>query len=54
MGVEHIKHHEYSKALALMESVLKANPENERVEKKVLQLRHIIEKSGKPRAPSAE
>lgn len=54
MGVDHIKRHEYAKALVLMEGVLKANPDNERVRKKVGQLRRIIEKSGPPRGPAAE
>jgi len=50
MGVDHIKRREYDKALAMMESLLKTNPENERVQKKIKQLRKIIEKSGRPRA----
>ncbi len=45
VGIEHIKRREYDKALASLEFVLKADPRNERVRKKVAQLRHIVEKT---------
>lgn len=49
LGVHHIKRHEYDKALAYMETLLKTDPNNPRVLKKVSQLRHIISKtSGTP------
>jgi len=44
MGIQHIKRREYDKALKYMEVVLKSDPRNERVHKKVSQLRHIINK----------
>lgn len=52
VGVNHIKRHEYDKALSYMESVLKMDPNNERVKKKVHQLRHIIQKSSRPHEAS--
>jgi tetratricopeptide (TPR) repeat protein len=54
IGVNFIKRHEYDKALVSMETVLKGDPHNERVRKKVAQLRHIIQKSANPGAASAE
>ncbi|MCX5769418.1 MAG: hypothetical protein NTZ09_03975 [Candidatus Hydrogenedentes bacterium] len=50
IGVNFIKRHEYDKALVCMETVLKGDPHNERVRKKVAQLRHIIEKGTRPDA----
>ena len=44
VGVQFIKRHEYEKALACMESVVKIDPRNERAAKKVSQLNHIIKK----------
>jgi len=46
VGVQHIKRHEYQQALSYMEAILKVEPRNERVAKKVSQLRHIIKKEG--------
>jgi len=46
VGVQHIKRHEYQQALTYMEAILKVEPRNERVAKKVSQLRHIIRKEG--------
>lgn len=46
VAVQYIKRHEYKQALASMEAILKADPRNERVAKKVSQLRHIIQKEG--------
>jgi hypothetical protein len=46
VGVQYIKRHEYKQALSCMESVLKMDPRNDRVAKKVSQLRHIIKKDG--------
>jgi hypothetical protein len=48
VAIQHIKRHEYDKALACMEIIVKSDPHNERVLKKVAQLRHIIKrKEGK-------
>jgi tetratricopeptide (TPR) repeat protein len=47
VGVEFIKRHEYDKALTCLETILKTDPQNERVAKKVSQLRRIIEKGAK-------
>lgn len=44
VGIQHIKRHEYDKALALMETVLAADPHNSRVRRKVSKLRHIIKR----------
>jgi tetratricopeptide (TPR) repeat protein len=49
IGVQHIKRHEYEQALARMEKVLQSNPNNSHAQKKVLQLRRIIERGAKPR-----
>jgi tetratricopeptide (TPR) repeat protein len=49
VAMHHIKRHEYKLALLNLESVLKADPRNERVAKKTAQLRHIIEKEGSGR-----
>lgn len=46
VAIGHIKRHEYDKALAHMEAVLRADPHNERVKKKVIKLRYIIRKGG--------
>jgi tetratricopeptide (TPR) repeat protein len=46
VGVQHIKRHEYDKALACMERALKVAPNNEHVVKKVSQLRRILHKEG--------
>lgn len=43
-GVQHIKRREYQTALTIMEEVLKADPGNSHVKKKVYQLRRIIER----------
>jgi len=53
VGVNHIKRHEYEKALAYMEIVLKMDPHNDRVKKKVHQLHHIIQKSSNPKGASS-
>jgi len=50
IGVNFIKRHEYEEALVCMETVLKGDPHNERVRKKVAQLRHIIQKGARPDA----
>ena len=49
VGVQHIKRHEYPQALSYMEAILKVEPRNERVAKKVSQLRHIIKKEASAR-----
>ncbi len=46
VGVQHIKRHEYDKALACMERALKMAPNNEHALKKASQLRHILQKEG--------
>ncbi len=53
VGVNHIKRHEYEKALDVMEGVLRMDPHNERVKKKVHQLRHIIQKAAGPKDASS-
>jgi tetratricopeptide (TPR) repeat protein len=49
VGIQFIKRHEYPKALAYMEAALKLDPRNERVSKKVSQLKHILEKQEEAR-----
>jgi len=46
LGVTCIKQRDYPKALSYMEGLLKVDPNNARVQKKVLQLRHIISRPG--------
>lgn len=43
VGVQHIKRHEYDKALTCMERALKLAPNNEHALKKAAQLRHILQ-----------
>jgi len=52
VGIQHIKRHEYGQALALMETVLAADPHNDRVRRKVFKLRHIIKKESEEAPPS--
>lgn len=49
IGVQHIKRHEYPEALSVMQKVLQSEPGNAHAQKKVLQLRRIIEKGGRPK-----
>ena len=49
VAVQHIKRHEYKQALSYMEAILKVDPRNDRVAKKVSQLRHILQKEGTTR-----
>ena len=51
IGIQHIRRHEYDKALAIMERVLAADPHNKRVLRKVRLLRHALEKAEKADAP---
>lgn len=46
LGVHCIKQRDYPKALFFMEGLLKVDPHNARVQKKVAQLRYIIDKAG--------
>lgn len=53
VGVGYIKTHDYGKALAIMEEIHRAEPQNERIRKKVHKLRHIVNKeSGQPLSDS--
>ena len=45
IGVQHIKRREYPEALACMKKVLQTDPNNSHAQKKLLQLRKIIERS---------
>ncbi|MCC6695031.1 MAG: tetratricopeptide repeat protein [Candidatus Hydrogenedentes bacterium] len=45
IGVQHIKRREYPEALACMKKVLQVDPNNSHAQKKLLQLRKIIERS---------
>jgi len=44
VGMQHIKKHEYDKALACMERILESDPRNEHARKKASQLRRILAK----------
>lgn len=54
IGIQYIKHREYSQALAYMEAVLKADPSNAHAKKKALQLRKIIEKVSRAESEKSE
>ncbi len=50
IGIQHIKRREYKEAEECMQKVLKLDPHNTHAQKKVLQLRKIMERSGRPGA----
>ncbi len=54
IGVQHIKRREYPEALDVMEKVLKVDPRNSHARKKVLQLRKIIDRSGRQERPRVQ
>jgi tetratricopeptide (TPR) repeat protein len=54
IGVQHIKRREYPEALAVMEKVLEVEPRNTHAQKKVLQLRKIIDRSGRKDKPRVQ
>ena len=54
IGVQHIKRREYPEALAVMEKVLQVDPRNGHAQKKMLQLRKIIERSGRQDKPKVQ
>lgn len=54
IGVQHIKRREYPEALDIMEKVLKVDPRNSHARKKVLQLRKIIDRSGRQERPRVQ
>lgn len=54
IGVQHVKHREYSQALACMQAVLKADPDNAHAKKKVVQLRRIIDKMARAASEESE
>ena len=47
IGVQHIKRHEYEKALGIMEEVYEEDPRNAHAKKKIYQLRRIVEREKK-------
>ncbi len=49
IGIQYIKRRDYMQALRWMEEVLKADPRNSHAQKKVLQLRKVVERAAHPR-----
>jgi len=54
IGVQHIKRREYPEALDVMEKVLQVDPRNSHAQKKVQQLRKIIDRSGRKDKPKVQ
>jgi tetratricopeptide (TPR) repeat protein len=48
IGVQHVKRREFPQALEWMQKVLKADPENQHAQKKIIQLRRIMDKTSRP------